>query len=344
MSENNSERKDCIIKIKKPFFIKENKIKKRMDEVFFIIYKTTNLLKGENEPCRFYVGQHIQYNINPYEFDGYLGSGDIIINSVKKYGEENFIRETLEVCKSLEHMNEREIFWIEELKANFKKYPECGGMNLVTVSSGMFKGCRKRDVSGKNNPMFGRNHTEKSRKKMSENHRDCSGEKNHRFGKSLSESTKNKISEKAKNRKNNDKISNFLYFLSNGENYWEVFNKKEREYIANKMRIKKWDEIEYKGIIIKRVLKEGKNRVSKVNDEKELKPKKVIKKEIKKDPSKMSLYLYELSNNDDYWKVFDVKERQAIRDKMKYYNTNTIIYKGITITRTLKEKEQENDN
>ena len=53
----------------------------------FIVYETTNLING-----RYYVGVHKQ---TKKEFDGYLGSGKILGEAVKKYGAENFERVTL---------------------------------------------------------------------------------------------------------------------------------------------------------------------------------------------------------------------------------------------------------
>ena len=61
--------------------------------MFYIVYKTTNLVNH-----KFYIGKHTQ-PIDPYHFDSYYGSGSQIINAVKKYGKENFIRETLFVFK-----------------------------------------------------------------------------------------------------------------------------------------------------------------------------------------------------------------------------------------------------
>lgn len=57
--------------------------------MFYIVYKTINLVNN-----KFYIGKHNQH-IDPYHFDGYYGSGSQIQNAVKKYGKENFIRETL---------------------------------------------------------------------------------------------------------------------------------------------------------------------------------------------------------------------------------------------------------
>jgi hypothetical protein len=57
----------------------------------FIVYKTTNLLNG-----RFYVGVH--KTKDPSVFDGYLGSNKLLKSAIKKYGKENFVRETLVEC------------------------------------------------------------------------------------------------------------------------------------------------------------------------------------------------------------------------------------------------------
>ncbi len=74
-----------------------------------IIYKTINKING-----KIYIGKHVQ---DGSEFDGYLGSGSYLKNAIKKYGKENFIRETLEVVEDEKLINEREIFWIAELKS-----------------------------------------------------------------------------------------------------------------------------------------------------------------------------------------------------------------------------------
>lgn len=66
-----------------------------------IIYKTTNLITGMS-----YIGKATR-NIKSY-----LGSGIHIQAAIRKYGKENFSKEILEVCESLEHLAEREKYWI----------------------------------------------------------------------------------------------------------------------------------------------------------------------------------------------------------------------------------------
>jgi hypothetical protein len=66
-----------------------------------VIYKTINLING-----KIYIGKDKRNN------DWYLGSGKILMFAIKKYGKENFKKEILEECNSIEHMREREIHWI----------------------------------------------------------------------------------------------------------------------------------------------------------------------------------------------------------------------------------------
>jgi len=54
----------------------------------WIIYKTTNKINH-----KIYLGVH--KNPNKDKFDGYLGSGILLKKAIRKYGKENFIRETL---------------------------------------------------------------------------------------------------------------------------------------------------------------------------------------------------------------------------------------------------------
>lgn len=71
-----------------------------------IIYKTTNLING-----KFYVGKDERNKPD------YFGSGINLQRAIKKYGKENFTKETLEVCSTREELIEREIYWIKKTKA-----------------------------------------------------------------------------------------------------------------------------------------------------------------------------------------------------------------------------------
>jgi hypothetical protein len=73
--------------------------------MFYIVYETTNLVNGKK-----YRGYHSTENLE----DGYMGSGTAIMKAFDKYGHENFKREILEFCDSIEHALEREAFYVDE--------------------------------------------------------------------------------------------------------------------------------------------------------------------------------------------------------------------------------------
>lgn len=72
---------------------------------YMVIYKTTNKVNN-----KIYVGKHNRLRT------GYLGSGLLLKNAIKKYGSKNFEQEILEYCTK-ETVNEREIYWIEKLQS-----------------------------------------------------------------------------------------------------------------------------------------------------------------------------------------------------------------------------------
>lgn len=86
-----------------------------------IIYKTTNLING-----KIYVGQDF------YNNSDYLGSGVYLNRAIKKYGKENFTKEILQECSNKDELNDRERFWIKELKSNNREL----GYNLTEGGTG----------------------------------------------------------------------------------------------------------------------------------------------------------------------------------------------------------------
>ena len=71
----------------------------------YLIYQITNRLNK-----KFYVGKHKTENKN----DEYFGSGLLLKHAVKKYGKENFSKEILFECLSLEEMNQKETDIVDE--------------------------------------------------------------------------------------------------------------------------------------------------------------------------------------------------------------------------------------
>jgi len=68
---------------------------------------TTNLVNGKK-----YIGKD-RYN-NPE----YLGSGKIFKQALEKYGKQSFKKDIIEVCESIDHLNQREKYWIQHYNAN----------------------------------------------------------------------------------------------------------------------------------------------------------------------------------------------------------------------------------
>ncbi|MBC8428286.1 hypothetical protein H8D04_00240 [bacterium] len=61
-----------------------------------IIYKTTNNING-----KYYIGK------SKYDNPEYIGSGIILKKAITKYGLENFSKEILEYCKTIDELNDR---------------------------------------------------------------------------------------------------------------------------------------------------------------------------------------------------------------------------------------------
>ena len=157
-----------------------------------VIYKTTNLING-----KIYIGQDTKNNPN------YLGSGKLLKYALIKYGKDNFKKEILEYCKNIDELNEREKHWITELNSTNK---EIGYNVTFGGQSGWMMGLkhtentklkysidRKGKLIGEKNGMYGKKHSDESKKKM------CNpkfGQDNGMYGKKHSEETKKKMSNK----------------------------------------------------------------------------------------------------------------------------------------------------
>lgn len=166
------------------------------------IYKTTNIING-----KIYIGFHKSKRKN------YLGSGKILKEAIKKYGRENFKNEILEYCDNEIILSEREIYWIKYYDSTNRLIGyniQDGGSGNIGICKGYWlnkklsdehkKNISKNhaDVSGENNPMFGKTHSESVRENLREI------KTNFKY----SEETRQKQSEKRKGEKNpNSKLN-----------------------------------------------------------------------------------------------------------------------------------------
>ncbi len=134
-----------------------------------VIYKITNP-KG-----RLYVGKTycLRKRINSHKHNAKKDSNIILANSIKKYG---WDAHTIEVIEAVEDykLDEREIFWIKELKTYCYEY--YGQMNMTLGGEGQrstwkhdtARVLKAREMSlGDKNNFFGKSHSDESKKIMS---------------------------------------------------------------------------------------------------------------------------------------------------------------------------------
>ena len=155
------------------------------------IYKTTNTING-----KIYVGKSIKEVENTI---AYFGSGILLRTSIKKYGKENFNKTILESNIQREILNDRETFWINELKSNDKtigyNLTEGGdGGDCITLNPNRQKIVEKS--TGKNNHFYGRHHSDKTKKLISQK----------QLGRVMSDETKKQISDTLKKQHKSGEI------------------------------------------------------------------------------------------------------------------------------------------
>lgn len=173
--------------------------------MYGIIYMTTNLVNGKK-----YIGQHKCTN----ETDSYLGSGKIFLEAIKKYGRENFKRETLCICESEEELDSKEVEYIAKYEAShdnsFYNINEGGSANRMCGENNPMYGRKgplapgygrkyteeeiemmRQRMLGEKNPMYGKPMSEEAKQKLSQS---ISGEKHWHYGKHWTDEVKDKIS------------------------------------------------------------------------------------------------------------------------------------------------------
>ena len=161
------------------------------------IYCIENSVNGKK-----YIGQSIdvykRWRIHKNELNQHKHINDHLQYAWDKYGEDKFAFYIIEVCEASQ---------LDKLEVDYiSKFDTTNQNNGYNLNSG--GGCGNKepneyvrqklrdnhaDVSGENNPNYGKVHSAEIRKKMSENHADVSGKHNPNYGKHMSEETKRKI-------------------------------------------------------------------------------------------------------------------------------------------------------
>jgi group I intron endonuclease len=160
----------------------------------WILYRTTNLVNS-----KIYVGVHKV--ADTARSKKYLGSGDQIRSAIKKYGRENFIRETLAEFSSCTDVYDAEAKLVnQEFVSRDDTYNIClGGRGGVNLTEDMKNKLRIANTGKKASP--------ETRLKMSESRKGRTLSKEHieklisvHIGKKRSPETRSKISAAAKGR------------------------------------------------------------------------------------------------------------------------------------------------
>ena len=118
----------------------------------YTVYRTQNIANG-----RYYFGVH--KTRAPY--DGYLGSGTILMGAVKKYGKQAFIKNVCFVFDNAEEACAKEF----ELIETYREDPLC--YNLRQGGSGGFDYINTHELR-QGTPYLGKTHSKESKKLMSD--------------------------------------------------------------------------------------------------------------------------------------------------------------------------------
>lgn len=139
-----------------------------------IIYKTINKING-----KFYIGKDTHDNPK------YLGSGLLLKQAITKYGKDNFVKEILERCDTIQQLDLREKYWINILNSQNKDI----GYNIADGGSG------------------GNTYTEETKKRMSKFFK----------GRVISEETRKKMSDASKGKRLTDEVKKKLSIAHTGK-------------------------------------------------------------------------------------------------------------------------------
>jgi group I intron endonuclease len=157
-----------------------------IENAYGYIYITTNNINGKR-----YIGQK-KFNRN---WKNYLGSGLLLAKAIKKYGAENFSKEIIDIAFTVEELNEKEMFYISFFNAHNSEdfyNIQLGGSQTPCAESTKKKisDANRGRYVGEKHPMYGKHHTEESRKKMSAS---LKGHTPHNKGIPMSEEQKEKL-------------------------------------------------------------------------------------------------------------------------------------------------------
>jgi hypothetical protein len=159
--------------------------------MYHTIYETINTTNGKK-----YIGKHSTDNID----DLYLGSGILIKQAISKYGRDVFTKNILFVFDNEEDMNIKERELVTESVVNNMMYynlaPGGEGGDVIKFDEHK-RAMKSQKLSDK---LKGRKKSQSHKDNISKYHADVSGKNNPNYGKKHSEATLEKIRNRAQNR------------------------------------------------------------------------------------------------------------------------------------------------
>lgn len=160
--------------------------------MYHTIYLITNKINNKK-----YLGKHSTTDL----YDSYMGSGKLIRFAIDKYGIENFEKEILFVFNNKEDMENKEKELVSETVIQGNEFynlaPGGQGGDMLKFADEERRKIKSERISLK---IKGKPKTIEHRRSISFFHADISGKNNPMYGKSHKESTKEKIREKSLNR------------------------------------------------------------------------------------------------------------------------------------------------
>ena len=191
---------------------------------FGYIYCIENAVNGKT-----YVGQRRLHKKLPPDKDGYMGSGNLIMAAIAKYGASNFIKFVLELCPNKKHLCEMERHHIASYRSNGKaEYniaPGGEGGNLYSL------------LSAEDKKKYGEKSTATNLKRWKHADKAEHGEKVRRALASRPKEAKEASSKELSEWHKGVKVSDPLYFSNRkraGAPTWEKKSAEERSQLVAK--------------------------------------------------------------------------------------------------------------
>ena len=118
-----------------------------------IIYQIVNKVTND-----FYIGKtkDFQKRFYQHKYNAFQRkSQSHLYHAMRKYGIDNFSFNILDEAKTSTELNEKEIYWINNLNPSYNM-TKGGDGGDTSQSPNFIESMKRRDISGSNNPMFGK--------------------------------------------------------------------------------------------------------------------------------------------------------------------------------------------